>query len=1307
MHSFVTHKIIVISIVLFLFSFSNIYAESVDTDMAAKATGTFLRSRNIHTQQQFQLFSEPKSGMTDTRRLSDDDGTALAYVIRLQPQGFVVTSADTNLTPIIAYSFMSSFPVDDNPENPLNYLLKEDMKRRMKALAESKPSETVQNQNRWNLYTEQGDEPTEDVTFQQWPPDNTSSTGGWLNTAWHQGTPYNDLCPLDPVDANRSVVGCVATAMAQILNFHHQSDVRFDEHDSYTLLSGLSIDSDSEVYDFPSFEQLNEHLNSLRLKYSRREDPNDMDSAALSFACGIASAMDYSSEGSGAYILDAQLALRNKFRLYSADLTGGLTSESHILLQENIINRFPVLLGIALPDGHNGHAIVCDGFNTNGEYHLNFGWGTPYPEDITEVWYRLPSDLPNYTSIIDEMILNIQPFPSSIELDQAPGIFYSTPDYQTSPRLFFIKNNSMQPVLISSISSPEGFLISQTGDEYTTTIENLTIERPGQEHAIYIKFSPEENQSYYGTLSFNYGDNYTKNVLLKGYSFVEGTQIQQGEVSGFWMVDQSPYLICGDIEVKQDDLLFIEPGVKVIFTGPHSLTIGHNATLMAEGMKNRMIEFTAFNKDIGWTGLRFIDSGYDDTLSYCIITGSKKNVESTSYYSARYNDENGFGGAVYCSNSHPVITNCKITNNSADTAGAIFCYGSAPVISNTLIANNFATGGMPQTGGIYTNSLTSPIIKNCTIVNNSPGGMYAYGSADFEVTNCILWGNERYQIESDPSRVSFCDIQDGFPGQGNIDNDPCFFAPSSGAGIDYDGLAANWTLQSCSPCINSGTETDLPPLDLAGARRTYSNVIDMGAYENQSNLPLITVNPNLEFDAGIINIDSNSIVEFDITNTGKMDFDIEYLSISEPNSVFSIITPIENHTLSPEDSVHIEILFSPNRQRRYNGTLNIFSTSSNFPHKKIKLKGVGVTGTIIPEGPVEGTWTCDNNPYTVTGDIAIPQNRTLTINPGVEVIFAGYFKMTVGYMASLRAVGTESDHIVFTSIDKEEGWGGIRLINTQEDDILQHCTIEYANKLDSNLDSIADTEGGGIICCGSYRDEPYFPITSSPIIDHCLLSNNSAIYGGAIACLDDSEAVITNNTLIDNEAMAGGAIEIYFAYGTIKNNIIADNYAIVIGGGIVNLAGNPTIQNNTIAFNRPNSMHLDLTYNGLMGLAAAADITNNIIWHNDIYIYYDVEPGEYNIQYNNIQGGWDGQGNICLDPLFANTESRDFHLKSQAGRWDPVNQTWVRDIVTSPCIDAGDPNSPTDDELEPNGGRINMGAYGGTAQASKSYSSEP
>jgi len=95
-----------------------------------------------------------------------------------------------------------------------------------------------------------------------------------------------------------------------------------------------------------------------------------------------------------------------------------------------------------------------------------------------------------------------------------------------------------------------------------------------------------------------------------------------------------------------------------------------------------------------------------------------------------------------------------------------------------------------------------------------------------------------------------------------------------------------------------------------------------------------------------------------------------------------------------------------------------------------------------------------------------------------------------------------------------------------------------------------------------------------------------------------------------------------------------------------------------------------------------------------------------------------GEGNIDVDPDFVQEGywtqpsprsptvrtwiEGDYHLKSETGRWDPVSESWIVDNVTSLCIDAGDLNSPIGDEPDPNGGRINMGVYGGTAEASKS-----
>ncbi len=145
------------------------------------------------------------------------------------------------------------------------------------------------------------------------------------------------------------------------------------------------------------------------------------------------------------------------------------------------------------------------------------------------------------------------------------------------------------------------------------------------------------------------------------------------------------------------------------------------------------------------------------------------------------------------------------------------------------------------------------------------------------------------------------------------------------------------------------------------------------------------------------------------------------------------------------------------------------------------------------------------------------------------------------------------------------------------------------------------------------------------------------------------------------------------------------------------------------------------------GRGPAVDVvfTNCIVWGGDAGL--DLErawPDHTRATYSNVQGGWPGEGNIDADPCFADPglwDSRgtpddstddlwiagDYHLKSQAGRWDPIGETWMQDEMTSPSIDGGDPFAPIGDEPFPNGGIANMGAYSGTAEASKSYFGDP
>lgn len=226
---------------------------------------------------------------------------------------------------------------------------------------------------------------------------------------------------------------------------------------------------------------------------------------------------------------------------------------------------------------------------------------------------------------------------------------------------------------------------------------------------------------------------------------------------------------------------------------------------------------------------------------------------------------------------------------------------------------------------------------------------------------------------------------------------------------------------------------------------------------------------------------------------------------------------------------------------------------------------------------------------------------------------------------------------------------------------------------------------------------------------------------GAVATFSSGEGptcVLNGLTLTGGRALNGAGIYIGNSSApTIANCMIVGNVA-VDGGGIYCRNAGFTAINCTISNNRATEG------GGLHLRNAHAVITNCIVWDNSAGQIHVRSGSEPIVSHSDIQSGWPGTGNIESDPGFANPGywedsgtpgdpdddlwvMGDYHLKSQAGRWDPNIQLWVQDEVTSPCIDAGDIAEAIGFEPFPSGGVVNVGAYGGMADASKSYIGEP
>ena len=299
--------------------------------------------------------------------------------------------------------------------------------------------------------------------------------------------------------------------------------------------------------------------------------------------------------------------------------------------------------------------------------------------------------------------------------------------------------------------------------------------------------------------------------------------------------------------------------------------------------------------------------------------------------------------------------------------------------------------------------------------------------------------------------------------------------------------------------------------------------------------------------------------------------------------------------------------------------------------------------------------------------------------------------------AATSGGGTICTYAILTGcafIKNSAGYEGGGIDNDCSAPILNNCIF---------IENTAGDHGGGL---SNYEGDL--------IITDCTFISNSSRYGGAIY-QGDTDTILTGCRFIGNSAFFGAGIANDGYSDPILTNCIFSENSAQIGAGFYNTTGSaPELVNCTfcknLAAQTGGGMCITNNYN-------FRPILLNCIFWNNTDVSGTGQPGQISFQdgtpiinYCSIQG-WTGSlggtGNINADPCFADANNDDYHLKSQAGRWDANEGRWTKDEVTSPCIDAGDPSSPIGLEPFPNGGIINMGAYGGTAEASKSYFGEP
>lgn len=320
-------------------------AQRSSEDALSIARSFFMQSNSIATRNaaDVQLVAVSSDLLNSTSTRSATNGNAF-YIYNNAHSAYVIVSGDDCMKPVLGYSDNGSFITENLPVNILSWLeyynaVYENIKNGKKVFAEPK------------------------LLIRKSFPASISPLLGEIN--WNQDTPYNNACPM--IQGQRSVTGCVATAMAMILKYY-EYPAKGTGHYFYTS-NGVqySFDYGNTTFDW----------NNMLPQYSGTYTAEQADAVAqLMLACGVAVDMQYSPYSSGAYSYQVGQALIDYFE-YDGNL--GLVYRQYFtsaewmnLIKSEINEKRPIYYFGSSDDG--GHAFVFDGYDTQDMVHVNWGW---------------------------------------------------------------------------------------------------------------------------------------------------------------------------------------------------------------------------------------------------------------------------------------------------------------------------------------------------------------------------------------------------------------------------------------------------------------------------------------------------------------------------------------------------------------------------------------------------------------------------------------------------------------------------------------------------------------------------------------------------------------------------------------------------------------------------------------------------------------------------------------------------------------------------------------------------------------------
>ncbi len=328
-----------------------IFSEPVDREKAILLAKEFYQKQEIS---KIRSNNNPKLSLVYTCKdiqLRGQEEKAYYYIFnKVDEEGFIIISGDDKAKTVLGYSDSGNYDSENVPDN-FQYLL-DNYKEAMGKIMEKKDFKK-----------------SIDIRSDNLVPEFDPYINPLLaNIAWNQSSPYNYFCPMD--GRSRSVTGCVATAMAQIMRYHKWPE-RGQGSKTYSVGSlgiELTVDFSQSIYDWENMKET----------YGNSYSDAERDAVArLMYDCGVSIDMNYTSYASGAYSEGIPYALVNYFgydKNVQMHYRQYYTSEAWMKMIKSELNQgHPIY--ISGYSANVGHAFVCDGYDTNNLFHINWGWG--------------------------------------------------------------------------------------------------------------------------------------------------------------------------------------------------------------------------------------------------------------------------------------------------------------------------------------------------------------------------------------------------------------------------------------------------------------------------------------------------------------------------------------------------------------------------------------------------------------------------------------------------------------------------------------------------------------------------------------------------------------------------------------------------------------------------------------------------------------------------------------------------------------------------------------------------------------------